>query len=408
MSAAQSIEGLISPLLGGGALPLRIRGWDGSEAGPPSAPVLQISSRQALRRLLWRPNELGLAQAYITGEIDVPGGAGELAAGLRDVWALAQDGMARPTLSAAEKARAALVALRLGAVGPPLPAPASQARVEGTMHSVERDRRVISHHYDLSNDFYSLFMDSSMAYSCAWYEDDDATLAQAQVAKLDMICRKLELQPGMRLLDVGCGWGSLVLHAAEHFGVRALGVTLSHEQQAYATQQIAERGLTGTVEVRLQDYRALDDAPFDAVASIEMGEHVGEANYARYVDVLWRHLLPGRRLLLQQMSRHADAAPGGGPFIEHYIAPDMHMRPLPETVSLLAAAGFCVKQQQPMGEHYVRTVADWLDAFESRYDEVVAMIGEEQARVWRLYLVGGGLSFEDGRMGVDQITAVRP
>lgn len=408
MSVAAKLSALMTPLVGT-ELPVRIQDWDGSEAGPAGAPVLRITSRRALRRLLWQPDELGVAQAYITGEIDVPGGSRELADGLRTVWNQARTTGSGPIqLSRRQKLTAARLALRLGAFGRRPTVPASQAKLTGTLHTRARDRAAIAHHYDLSNEFYSLILDESMAYSSAYYASADLSLAEAQRAKLDLICRKLHLRPGMRLLDVGCGWGSLSLHAAEHYGAQVLGVTISAQQHEFIGKRIAERGLTDRVEVRVQDYREVAEEPFDAVSSIEMGEHVGEHNYPVYAGSLFQHLLPTGRLLLQQMSRRSDAAPGGGPFIESYIAPDMHMRPLSETLGFLERAGFEIRNVQALREHYVRTVDAWLQTFESHYAEAVAMVGEEMARVWRLYLVGGGLSFEEGRMGVDQILAVRP
>ncbi|MDP9092530.1 MAG: cyclopropane-fatty-acyl-phospholipid synthase family protein, partial [Actinomycetota bacterium] len=277
------------------------------------------------------------------------------------------------------------------------------------IHSLGRDRAAISHHYDLSNDFYALLLDETMAYSSAYFTSPEQSLADAQRAKLDLICRKLTLGPGMRLLDVGCGWGSLILHAAEHYGVHATGVTLSARQCDHVGKQIADRGLSDLVRVRLQDYRELAEVGerFDAVSSIEMGEHVGESQYPVYAGVLFGALAPTGRLLLQQMSRRADSAPGGGAFIESYIAPDMHMRPLAETIGFLEAAGFEVRDVEAMREQYVTTVERWIDTFERNYPSFVALVGEEVARVWRLYLVGGALSFEQGRMGVDQILAVK-
>jgi cyclopropane-fatty-acyl-phospholipid synthase len=311
-------------------------------------------------------------------------------------------------LSVSQQLRAALLAARLGAIGRRPPVPRSQARIGGALHSSSRDRAAIAHHYDLSNEFYSLILDPSMAYSSGYYSKPETTLAEAQRAKLDLICRKLDLQPGMRLLDVGCGWGSLSLHAAEHYGVQVLGVTISAQQHEFIGKRIAERNLGDLVEVRDQDYRTLREPAFDAVGSVEMGEHVGQQNYPGYVETLFCHLKPTGRLLLQQMSRRRDAAPGGGAFIENYIAADMHMRPLAETLGFLERGGFEIRDVQALREHYARTVADWLDTFESHYAQAVAMVGEEVARVWRLYLVGGGLSFEEGRMGVDQILAVKP
>jgi cyclopropane-fatty-acyl-phospholipid synthase len=405
---AAALAELAVPVLGT-ELPVRIRAWDGSETGPADAPVLAINSRRALRRLLYEPNELGLAQAYVTGELDVPGGADELARGLRAVWRQTRAGASAPRrLSRRHRLRIALVAIRLGVVGPRPPLPRTQAKLTGALHTRARDRAAIAHHYDLSNEFYQLILDPSMAYSCAYYAAGTESLEAAQVAKLDLICRKLGLAPGMRLLDVGCGWGSLSLHAAEHFGVTVLGVTISEQQYEFVSKRIAERDLSGRVQVKVQDYRSVDEPPFDAVSSIEMGEHVGESNYPVYAATLFGQLKPAGRLLLQQMARRADAAPGGGPFIEHYIAPDMHMRPLADTAGFLERAGFEIREVQALREHYGRTVQGWLEEFESHYRAVVAMVGEETARVWRLYLVGGGLSFEEGRMGVDQILAVRP
>jgi cyclopropane-fatty-acyl-phospholipid synthase len=386
-------------------LPVRIRAWDGTEAGPTDGPVLVIRNRRALRRLLWAPGEMGLARAYVTGDIDVEG---DMADGFRRAWAMA--GKRRASIPLRDKAGAGLTAVRLGAVGLPPKPPASEARLSGRLHTRGRDRAAISHHYDLSNDFYHLLLDEHMAYSSAYYTHDGQSLYDAQTAKLDLVCRKLELAQGQRLLDVGCGWGSMILYAAKNFGVHATGITLSAEQRDFITARVAEQGLSDRVEVRLQDYRELSDPPatFDAVSSIEMGEHVGEGNYPTYVSTMFDALKSGSRLLLQQMSRREGTAPGGGPFIESYIAPDMHMRPLWQTVRHVENAGFEVRGVEAMREQYVKTVEHWLETFENRYDEFVALQGEETARVWRLYLIGGGLAFEQNRMGVDQILARKP
>jgi cyclopropane fatty-acyl-phospholipid synthase-like methyltransferase/DUF1365 family protein len=400
---AGQLAALVAPVTGG-QLPVRLQAWDGSAAGPAGAPLVQVRSPLALRRLLWHPNELGLAQAYVSGEIDVPDGADALGTALRRAWQLAG---ARGRASGRSRVRAAVSAARLGALGPRPAPPACQARPRGRLHTRARDRAVIAHHYDLSNEFYALVLDESMAYSCGYYPRAGMSLADAQRAKLDLICRKLQLRPGQRLLDVGCGWGALILHAAEHHGVTALGITLSAQQHRYVRDRIAERGLEDHVQVQVRDYREVAE-PCDAIASIEMGEHVGRANYPTYVGALFAQLRPGGRLLLQQMSRAADAAPGGGAFIENFIAPDMHMRPAPATAQLLRRAGFELCDVQPMGEHYARTVGDWLDRFEGNFAQAVELVGEEAARAWRLYLVGGRLAFEQGRMGVEQFLAVRP
>jgi cyclopropane-fatty-acyl-phospholipid synthase len=403
---AGQLEALVAPLFGG-ALPFRLRVWDGSEAGPPSTPVAILRSPAALRRLLWSPGELGLAQAYVTGELDVEG---DLQTALQSVWSTVRErGLTGRRLGVRQSAQAVRTALRLGILGRRLPAPASQAKLRGGLHTRLRDRSAISHHYDLSNDFYALVLDPRMAYSCAYWtsEEPGYELADAQRDKFDLVCRKLGLRPGQRLLDVGCGWGSLSLHAAEHYGVHVTGVTLSREQQAFASRRAVDEGVADRVDIRLQDYRDVSDGPYDAVVSLEMGEHVGQANYPVYAAQLFRRLKPEGRLVLQQMSR-TGAHPGGGAFIESYIAPDMYMRPVGQTVDLLESAGFEVRDVHALREHYVRTVAAWYQTFEHRWDDAVALVGEEVARVWRLYLVGGALAFQEGRMGVDQILAVKP
>ncbi|NEC44120.1 MULTISPECIES: SAM-dependent methyltransferase, partial [unclassified Streptomyces] len=302
----------------------------------------------------------------------------------------------------------------LGAVGPRPPVPAARAGLRGALHSKARDRAAISHHYDLSNAFYALLLDETMAYSCGYWTGDGADYgsADAQRDKLELICRKLGLEPGARLLDIGCGWGSLTLYAAERHGVHVTAVTLAAEQAAYVRQQVAERGLDDLVEVLNIDYRDIPGRPgtrgaYDAVSTVEMGEHVGDAEYPAFTAILHDALRPRGRALVQQMSRGANA-PGGGAFIESYIAPDMHMRPVGETVSLLEGAGFEVRDVESLREHYVLTVEAWRRTLEERWAEFTALVGEETARVWRLYLVGGALAFEERRMGVDQILSVRP
>ncbi|MGH3198087.1 MAG: class I SAM-dependent methyltransferase [Streptosporangiaceae bacterium] len=399
--------------------PVRLRTWDGSEAGPRDAPVLVVRSPRALQRILWRPGELGLARAYISGDLDVEG---DLTDGLRRVWTAARDkGVSparRPPLaplaSVVTQVPAALAAVRAAArlkvLGPPWfpprppEPPACELRIRGRLHSRARDQAVIAGHYDLPAAFYQLILDPSMAYSCAhWACAPD--LASAQRAKLELICGKLGLEPGQRLLDMGCGWGSLTLHAARA-EVRVTGVTLSREQGGYVRQRARGLGLADRAEVRIQDYRDPLDDRYDAVASVEMGEHVGAAHYPMFCAALYRRLRPGGRLLIQQMSRAQ--APGGGPFIESYIAPDMDMRPVGDTVRLIENAGFEVIGVEAMREHYARTIRAWLDNFEQNLAAIEAILSPEQVRVWRLYLAGGALAFEEGRMGVDQILAVRP
>jgi cyclopropane-fatty-acyl-phospholipid synthase len=410
---AARLETALRPLLGGG-LPVRLRAWDGSEAGPLDAPLVELRSRDAVRRLLWHPGELGAAQAYVTGEIDVHH---DLDEALTHLWKVAQErGLSGVRTNSGAFARSLRTAVDVGALGKPPRTPASQARVKGRLHSKLRDRRAIRHHYDLSNEFYSLILDPHMAYSSGYWrsEDPSYTVEDAQRDKLDLVCHKLGLEAGMRFLDVGCGWGSLSLHAAEHFGAQVTGVTIAVEQKKFIDRRIRERGLEDQVDVRLQDYREIPEVsagyPFDAVGSLEMGEHVGERNYGTYARVLHDAVKPGGRVLIQQMSRSGgrNGHPGGGPFIESFIAPDMHMRPAGETVAFLERGGLEVRDVHMMREHYVRTVDGWLENFEVNIERLTELVGEEVVRVWRLYLVGGSMAFRDGRMGVDQILMVRP
>lgn len=410
--AAQALERTLRPFVGGD-LPVRLRAWDGSEAGPADAPLVLVNSPQAITRLLWAPGELGAAQAYVTGELDVPG---DLDAALTHVWSEvgARDltGV-RPTPRTV--VAAARTALRLGALRGRPAAPQSQAVLSGRLHSKSRDRDAISHHYDFSNEFYSAILDANMAYSSGYWSSPGMSLEEAQAAKLDLVCRKIGLAPGKTFLDVGCGWGSLSLYAAEHFGAKVTGITIAAEQKKFIDARIAERGLGDLVEIKLCDYR---DATvpagtngFDAVASIEMGEHVGQGNYPTYVEVLRRSVRPGGRVLVQAMSRSGKGGgkhPGGGPFIESFIAPDMTMRPVGETVDLIEAGGLEVRDVHAMREHYVHTVNAWIERFDANLEHLRSIVPEEYIRVWRLYLVGGGMAFRDGRMGVDQILAVRP
>jgi len=253
-----------------------------------------------------------------------------------------------------------------------------------------------------------------MAYSCGYWTQEAGPhygLVDAQRDKLDLVCRKLDLKPGMRLLDVGCGWASLLIHAATHYGVTAVGVTLSAQQRELGVARVSALGLDDRIEIRLQDYRAVPDQPFDAIASIEMGEHVGQDNYPVYAAQLRRLLLPHGRLLLQQMSRGAaggNTAPGGGAFMESYVAPDMFMRPLGSTLNFLEGAGLEVVDVHSLREHYVWTVRPWLATLQDNEAEAIRLVGSEQYRVWLLYLAGAALAFEENRMGVHQMLMVRP
>ncbi|MEU2657518.1 cyclopropane-fatty-acyl-phospholipid synthase family protein [Streptomyces sp. NPDC007325] len=410
--AATRLATLAEDLLGI-PLPLRLRAWDGSEAGPPGdGPVLVIRDRRALRRVLWKPGELGLARAWVAGEIDVEG---DLYAALDRLSGLIWEREGEPggLLSAVRdpRIRAAVAGLvRLAGPLPPPKPPAEEARGRsGGRHSRRRDKQAISHHYDVGNDFYALVLGPSMVYSCAYWTDG-GTLEDAQRDKLDLIARKLALREGDRLLDVGCGWGSMAIHAAREYGARVVGITLSREQAAFARKRIAEEGLTDRIEIRVQDYRDVPDGPFDAISSIGMAEHVGAERYREYADLLYGLLKPGGRLLNHQISRrpepdeeayHVDA------FIDAYVFPDGELAPMGRTLTTLEEAGFEVRDVEAIREHYALTLRRWVANLEREWDRAVRLTSPGRARIWRLYMAASAVSFERNRIGVNQFLAVR-
>ncbi|HZX37878.1 MAG TPA: cyclopropane-fatty-acyl-phospholipid synthase family protein [Streptomyces sp.] len=409
--AALRLTTLAEELLGT-PLPVRIRAWDGSEAGPPGAPVLVVRHRRALRRLLWRPGELGLARAWVAGEIDVDGDlyhALDLLAGL--LWQRGDDAedSGNPLLDPRVRAGARGLLKIGGALPPPPPPPEEVRRRAGPLHTKRRDKRAISHHYDVGNDFYALVLGPSMVYSCAYWQDD-GTLEDAQRDKLDLVCRKLALTSGDRLLDVGCGWGSMAIHAAREYGVQVTGVTLSREQAAYARKRIAEEGLTDRIEIRVQDYRDVRDGPYDAISSIGMAEHVGQVRYRKYADQLFSLLKPGGRLLNHQIARRPErdeSAYRVDEFIDRYVFPDGELAPLGRTVATLEEAGFEIRDVESIREHYALTLRRWVANLEANWRQAVRHSSPGRARVWRLYMAASAVSFERNRIGVNQILAVK-
>ncbi|MEU6119995.1 cyclopropane-fatty-acyl-phospholipid synthase family protein [Streptomyces sp. NPDC047117] len=403
----------------GAPLPVRIRAWDHSESGPPGAPALVFRNRRALRHLLFKPGELGLARAWVAGDLDVDGDLYAALDGLAEmIWERDPDEDAKPQRAAVLRAlarpeirSAARELLSLaGAPIPPRPPAEEAPKSHGPLHTLRRDKQAISHHYDVGNDFYELVLGPSMVYSCAYWESPDATLEEAQRDKLDLICRKLNLQEGERLLDVGCGWGSMVLHAAQHYGVSAVGVTLSEEQAAYARKRVAEAGLTDRVEIRVQDYRLVKDGPYDAISSIGMAEHVGRARYAEYAADLYGLLKPGGRLLNHQIGRRPMADEDSyhvDEFIDRYVFPDGELAPVGRTVTQLEDAGFEVRDVEAIREHYALTLRQWVTNLERHWDRAVRATTPGRARVWRLYMAASALSFERNRIGVNQVLAVR-
>jgi len=412
--AALRLATLLEQLMGR-ALPVRLRAWDGSESGPPATPVLVVRNRRALRRLLFKPGELGLARAWVSGDLTVEGDlytALDLLAGL--VWEREDDARGIARRLRTPKARAAVRDL-VKLAGLPLPPkpPAEEVRRRPShLHTRRTDRRAISHHYDVGNDFYELVLGPSMVYSCAYWPSDgpEATLEQAQRDKLDLICRKLDLKPGQRLLDVGCGWGSMAIHAAREYGARVVGVTLSQEQAAYARKRVADEGLTDQVEIRVQDYRDVTDGPYDAVSSIGMAEHVGAARYLEYARDLYALLRPGGRLLNHQIARRPQADESAyrvDAFIDAYVFPDGELAPIGTTVTQLERAGFEVRDVESLREHYALTLRRWVANLEANWEEAQRLTSPGRARVWRLYMAASALSFERNRIGVNQVLAVK-
>jgi cyclopropane-fatty-acyl-phospholipid synthase len=389
-------------------LPIAIEAYDGSRLGPVDAPAtLLIRSPTALRRIVQAPGELGFARAYVAGDIDLEGDI-FAALALRDHL---PDMKLRPSQLPA--------ALRLVGVGAlkPVPAPPQEARLHGRRHSKKRDAAAIAHHYDVSNDFYRHVLGPSMTYSCAVWTDPSITLEQAQANKHELICRKLGLDPGMRLLDIGCGWGGMLLHAAEHHGVQAVGVTLSKRQAELAEKRAAEAGLAGKVEVRYQDYRDVDDGPYDAISSIGMFEHVGLRQLGVYFERCHELLPPGGRLLNHAISRPAgttgSTADGRArfsrrSFIDRYVFPDGELHEVGTVVSAIQHAGFEARHMESIREHYALTLRRWVANLEANWDACVADVGRARARIWRLYMAASAIQFEANRTQVHQVLAVKP
>ncbi|MBD0708600.1 MULTISPECIES: SAM-dependent methyltransferase [unclassified Streptomyces] len=412
MADAASRLTTLAEELAGGPLPVRLRAWDGSESGPKEGPVLIVRDRRALRRLVWKPGELGLARAWVAGEIDVEGDLYELLDRLSGVlWERSGEG--RGLLDAARdpRVRAAIGSLlRLAGPLPPPPPPAEEVRGRsGGSHTRRRDKQAISHHYDVGNDFYELVLGPSMVYSCAYWSPD-GTLEEAQRDKLDLVARKLNLKEGDRLLDVGCGWGSMAIHAAREYGARVVGVTLSREQAAYARKRIADEGLTDRIEIRVQDYRDVADGPYDAISSIGMAEHVGAVKYREYADVLYGLLKPGGRVLNHQISRRPEPDEEAyeiDAFIDAYVFPDGELSPMGRTLTTLEDAGFEVRDVEAIREHYALTLRRWVANLEREWDRAVRLVSPGRARIWRLYMAASAVSFERNRIGVNQFLAVK-
>ena len=403
-SAAASLSPLVNSLLGG-RVPVRFELWDGSALGPDDAVgVIHVRSSDALRRILWAPGELGFSRAYVAGDIEVEG---DMISSLGSLQAVAPRDL---RVGLRSLAPAFSAAYRAGAIGLPLPAPPEESGLIGLRHSRRRDVRAVTHHYDVGNDFYELVLGPSMTYSCARFADPAMSLERAQESKHELICRKLGLREGEspRLLDVGCGWGSMAMHAAANCNATVLGVTLSEPQAGYARQRVAAAGLSDRVEIRVQDYRDLRAERFDAISSVGMFEHVGKVRTAQYFETLYGLLAPGGRLLNHAISEQGGSKLRPWSFFGRYVFPDGELLDVGDVVLAMQRAGFECRDVESLREHYARTLRSWVANLEANWEAAVAAVGRARARIWRLYMAGSVIGFENGGISVFQVLGVVP
>jgi cyclopropane-fatty-acyl-phospholipid synthase len=409
-------------------LPFRVEAYDGSTAEPTvvssaNAITLKILRRDAITRVLTHPGELGVARAYVAGDIDVEGD-------LDPLFELSLPPLRQ--LLNPNNLRALLAVVGASALKP-LPPPTIEAKPRGVLHSRARDSQAVTHHYNVSNRFYEMVLGPSMTYSCAVFASRDDTLERAQARKIDLVARKLDLQPGARLLDVGCGWGAMGIHAAQHFGSRVVGITLSEPQANYAREQARLAGVSDLVEFRVQDFRDVNDGPFETISSIGMSEHVGRKSLPSYTQLMFDLLKPGGRFLNHAIGRPVsfddDPRPSktseryrqmqialglqgpsktGSQFIDRYVFPDGELHEVGALISIFQAHGFEVRHVESLREHYALTLRHWVDNLAKRFDEAVEEIGIERARVWRLYMAGSAVGFERHHLEIHQVLNVRP
>jgi cyclopropane-fatty-acyl-phospholipid synthase len=381
--------------------PFSVRLWDGSTlpATNGAGPTFEVRSPDALAHALLSPGQLGLSRAYVSGALEVDDLDRVLE--LLEAWK-------PPALDRREQARLALAAARAFGLRRPPAVPRAELRLSGRRHTPERDARAVRHHYDVSNEFFALFLDESMTYSCAIFSRGATTLEEAQAEKLELVCTKLALEPGQRVLDVGCGWGSLAIHAAEHHGVSVVGITLSEPQAELARRRVAERGLADRIEIRVQDYRVTSDAPFDAVASIGMVEHVGSSQIDVYAAQLARLVKPGGRVLNHGIARLRIGEPEAGAFTQRYIFPDGAPLHLSRIQTALERAGLETHHIEDFRHDYAETLRHWARRLDERLDDAIRLGGAERVRVWRLYLRGARRGFETGFTSVYQVRCSRP
>jgi cyclopropane-fatty-acyl-phospholipid synthase len=382
--------------------PFEVTFWDGStlpSTNGRSLTTFRVKSPLALAHALRAPGQLGIGRAYVSGALDVD-----------DIDAAIEvlDGWKPPALDLKQKAKLAAAALRsTGLVAPPKP-PQAELVPHGRRHSIERDKAAVRHHYDVSNEYFALFLDPSMTYSCAIFSRGATTLEEAQDVKRDLVCTKLALKEGERILDVGCGWGAFAIHAATRYGVHVTGITLSPPQAELARQRAEEAGVGDKVDIRVMDWRALDEAPFDAIASIGMVEHVGAVSIDAYAQRLHELLRPGGRLLNHGIARLRHGEAEAGPFSERYVFPDAAPLHLARVQLALERAGFETDTVEGFRLDYAETLSHWARNFDSNLEEAVRLGGEERVRVWRLYLRAARNGFLTGFTSIYQVLGHRP
>jgi cyclopropane-fatty-acyl-phospholipid synthase len=380
--------------------PFKIELWDGTEVASTSGdgPVFSVRSPVALGHMLRAPGQLGLGRAYVAGALEVD-----------DIDRVLEllDGYSPPPIDAKAKARLAAAAVRAGALSEVPLVPSVELRPQGRRHSIMRDKRAVTHHYDVGNEFFALFLDESMTYSCAIWSRGAKTLEEAQETKRELVCTKLALKEGERVLDVGCGWGSFAVHAAERHGVHVTGITLSEPQAAGARRRAEEAGVADRVDIRVMDYRELAGERFDAIASIGMVEHVGASNIDAYAGTLARLLQPGGRLLNHGISRLRYGEPEAGPFSERYVFPDAAPLHLSRIQAALEKTGFETRHVEGLRMDYAQTLREWLRRLDSNYEEALRIAGPERMRVWQVYLRAARRGFETGFTSVYQVLADR-
>jgi cyclopropane-fatty-acyl-phospholipid synthase len=392
-----------------GEPPMRVSAYDGSSIGPVDSPIqLHLTNERGLRYLITAPGELGMARAYVAGDMELTGvHPGDPYEALR----LFQQWHARipPPGEIAGLVRE----LGWRKVLPPDPPPEEASprwrrSLHGIRHTRGRDAAAISRHYDVSNAFYENVLGPSMAYTCAVYVKPDATLEEAQEEKFDLVARKLGLSPGMRLLDVGCGWGGMAMHAAKHYGVNVVGVTLSKAQASWGQEAAARDGLTSKVRILHADYRDSPGDSYDAISSIGLTEHIGVSNYPSYFTFLRGKLRDGGRLLNHCITRPTNTeSPLPGKFIDRYVFPDGELTASGRIISKAQNAGFEVRHEENLREHYALTLADWCSNLVKNWDACVADAGAARSRVWGLYMAGSRLGFETNEVQLHQVLMVR-